>query len=40
MKGRLANHIKGSDAEKRAARLLRRKGYKIVDKKNPINSAS
>ena len=32
MKGRLANLIMGSDAEKRAARLLRRKGYKIVDK--------
>lgn len=32
MKGRLANLIKRSDAENRAARLLRRKGYKIVDK--------
>ena len=32
MKGRLANLIKGSDAESRAAKLLRRKGYKIVEK--------
>ncbi len=32
MKGRLANLVKGSDAEKCAARLLRHKGYKIVEK--------